>query len=487
MSWLNDQGVRTLWNKAKACFATEESIKKNIKPEDIGAEVRGTADTKVSAHDKSSTAHTDLRELVASLTSKLNAVADSDDTTLDQLSEIVTYIKNNKSLIENVTTSKVNVTDIINTLTSSDTKKPLSAAQGKALKALIDGLSTSKADKATTLEGYGITDGVTKNDFNVVKKRIDDSFEESKERIITWDGDITNRIVVGSYCKVSDVTPPQEIVEQGFRVYFKDRSPYIFSESDTKDYLESLVPGHIGNLELFAIIYEEAVNMDIYGVRFPEPGLYFVFESSDYVAGISFDKYLPEVLELDSLPKHAHLWNEIVGVPFGEVTLATGGDTIVADNIITGSYYKITDAVPLYEDLQNGGVINFYRMTEGSSGLEIEGDLISKTYPNTSDPFTVDLHDNGVTIRYDGIVLVIVSYNGEPVIDDFATNVFDGPGVYFMKGLNVFGNSFSVYSLKVNDYTGFPIASTIKIPDTYLPEDLNITAITDAELDEICV
>ena len=37
--------------------------------------------------------------------------------------------------------TKVNVSDIINNLTSSDSTKPLSAAQGAALKALIDSLS----------------------------------------------------------------------------------------------------------------------------------------------------------------------------------------------------------------------------------------------------------------------------------------------------------------------------------------------------------
>ena len=53
------------------------------------------------------------------------------------------YIKSNRTLIENVTTSKVNVTDIINSLTASDTDKPLSAAQGKVLKELITQLENT--------------------------------------------------------------------------------------------------------------------------------------------------------------------------------------------------------------------------------------------------------------------------------------------------------------------------------------------------------
>ena len=46
------------------------------------------------------------------------------------MSEIVAYIKANKSLIDSVTTNKINVSDIVNNLTTNVTSKPLSAAQG---------------------------------------------------------------------------------------------------------------------------------------------------------------------------------------------------------------------------------------------------------------------------------------------------------------------------------------------------------------------
>ena len=97
-------------------------------------------DNKISTHNTSTAAHSDIRELISGLTTRLNTLANSDDTTLDQMSEIVAYIKNNKSLIDGVTTSKVNVTDIIDNLTTNVTNKPLSAAQGVAIKGLIDAL-----------------------------------------------------------------------------------------------------------------------------------------------------------------------------------------------------------------------------------------------------------------------------------------------------------------------------------------------------------
>lgn len=104
----------------------------------------------IATHNTSTTAHDDIRDLIEGLTTRLNTLADSDDTTLDQLSEIVSYIKNNKTLIEGVTSSKVNVADIVDNLTSTATNKPLSAAQGKALKDLIDTLDGSLATVATS-------------------------------------------------------------------------------------------------------------------------------------------------------------------------------------------------------------------------------------------------------------------------------------------------------------------------------------------------
>ena len=98
-------------------------------------------DTALSTHNTSDSSHNDMRLIISGLTTRLNALADSDDTTLDQLSEIVAYIKNNKSIIDGITTSKVNVSDIIDNLTTSSTDKALSAKQGQILKEMINSLT----------------------------------------------------------------------------------------------------------------------------------------------------------------------------------------------------------------------------------------------------------------------------------------------------------------------------------------------------------
>ena len=72
------------------------------------------------------------------LISAIQTVLTSDDVNLDTLQEVVTKIKSDEGLIASLTSGKVNVSDIVNTLDSTDINKPLSAAQGTALKVLID-------------------------------------------------------------------------------------------------------------------------------------------------------------------------------------------------------------------------------------------------------------------------------------------------------------------------------------------------------------
>lgn len=151
------------WNN-KSDFSGDYNDLKN-KPEkagDIGAEEIGVAETKVSEHNTSETSHNDIRLLIEQLATRINTVLDSDDVDLDQLSEIVAYIKSNKTLIEQVTTNKVNVTDIIDNLTTSVSNKPLSAKQGVELKKLIDAIKVpTKVSELTNDSGYAKQSEVT--------------------------------------------------------------------------------------------------------------------------------------------------------------------------------------------------------------------------------------------------------------------------------------------------------------------------------------
>lgn len=150
----------------------------------------------INTHNTDTSAHSDIRELVSGLTTRLNALADSDDTTLDQLSEIVAYIKNNKSLIDGITTSKVNVADIIDNLTTNVTNKPLSAAQGVALKALID----AKSDASSIIEqNKGLPQKFwrgTQAEYDAVETKSDDTMYiiTDDEGIVEAPGDMQSSV-----------------------------------------------------------------------------------------------------------------------------------------------------------------------------------------------------------------------------------------------------------------------------------------------------
>ena len=134
----NDRGFLTEHQDLSG-YALKSEVPKSAS--DVGADASGTAESKVSEHNISDTAHNDIRLLIQGLTERLNALANSDDETLDQMNEVAAYIKSNKSLIDAITTSKVSVSDIIDNLTTNVSNKPLSAAQGVALKTLIDAIS----------------------------------------------------------------------------------------------------------------------------------------------------------------------------------------------------------------------------------------------------------------------------------------------------------------------------------------------------------
>ena len=73
----------------------------------IANNLSNSIDTKISEHNESTTAHPDIRSLISSLTNKLDTFLDTDDESLDQMSELITFIQNNRTLIEGITTSKV--------------------------------------------------------------------------------------------------------------------------------------------------------------------------------------------------------------------------------------------------------------------------------------------------------------------------------------------------------------------------------------------
>lgn len=118
----------------------------------IGAFVRTELDlTKATIPPSVSQDIADLQTAI----SGINTLLQSDDVNLDSVQELVDYIKNNRSLIDGITTAKVSVADIIDALDSTEAGKPLSAAQGKVLKGLVDALTATVAGVDAEVKAIG--------------------------------------------------------------------------------------------------------------------------------------------------------------------------------------------------------------------------------------------------------------------------------------------------------------------------------------------
>lgn len=285
------------------------------------------------------------------LTRRLNALADSDDTTLDQMSELVAYIKANRELIEGVTTNKVNVSDIIDNLTTNVSNKPLSAAQGVALNNLIDALSKTLSNHVSD-EVAHIT----------ATERTTWNAKPNKEEIPTKYSDLTDDI--------------------------------------------------------------------------------------GYVKQTEFDG-------------HKHVWKDITDRAFGEfpVEKGKGIDTVISNDVVYGSYYKVSDAIPTLAEVQQGGTVSYYAISNG----EITGELVTANFPEGD--YRVTESTNGIRINYDGVPLVLISFNGNPNFGAVTFPVVTEAGVYFDAGLYR-----CMHSLTINNYTGFEVIRTL--PKKYLPKDI---------------
>lgn len=168
-SFENDKGYLTSETDPTVPDWAKESKKPAYTYDEVGAEEKGTALGLLTFHNTDTEGHSDIRLLIKELSDRLNAVADSTDIDLNQLSEVVTYIKENRDLIEGVTSSKVNVADIIPNLTTNVDDKPLSASQGVLLKALIDAITVpTKVSQLVNDENYlkqkDLTDYITKEE-----------------------------------------------------------------------------------------------------------------------------------------------------------------------------------------------------------------------------------------------------------------------------------------------------------------------------------
>ncbi len=103
----------------------------------------------------------DSLEKLYAIIQAIETTLQSDDVTLDTIQELVSRVKSDEGLLVSLTSGKVNVTDIVDNLNSSAANKPLSAAQGQSLSALIANEITNRilgdsAKQNTLVSGVNI-------------------------------------------------------------------------------------------------------------------------------------------------------------------------------------------------------------------------------------------------------------------------------------------------------------------------------------------
>lgn len=101
-------------------------------------DVAGTSEELLKGHNENELSHADIRESLKNLNDKITRFLGTPQEDLDELSEILGLIADNKDLISGITTNKINYTDIVDNLESEDTNKVLSAKQGKELATQLD-------------------------------------------------------------------------------------------------------------------------------------------------------------------------------------------------------------------------------------------------------------------------------------------------------------------------------------------------------------
>ena len=322
----------------------------------VGADPKGTADSKVSTHNTSDTSHNDIRLLIEDLTTRLNTLANSTDADLDQLSEVVAYIKANRTLIESITTSKVSVSDIVNNLTTNVTNKPLSAAQGVALKALIDAIKVpTKLSELTEDTTHRVVTDTEKNAWN------------AKSDFSGKYADLEGKPTIPSKTSQLDNDSGFLTQHQSLSGYAKTADHYTKTESDDKyqpkgDYLTSVPSEYVTETELANKKYLTSVPSE------------YVTETELNAKG-----YLTQHQDLSSYAKKS----EIPTVPT-KVSVFTNDAGYVKNT-------ELNSALDSKADMSEGA---FY--IEGSGTTDSTAK--TSTWVGTSDRIT-EYYD-GLTIRY---------------------------------------------------------------------------------------
>ena len=142
----------------------------------------------------------------------INTLLQSDDTTLDELQELVDFIKENKteldtlgianiSGLQTALDGKIAIADIVDNLTTADSTKVLSANQGVQLKTMIDNITTLLSSDDLNLDTLQeVVDALKNINMDTLSETENRNFLGSQNPTTLTDiviPDNTNKLLVG--------------------------------------------------------------------------------------------------------------------------------------------------------------------------------------------------------------------------------------------------------------------------------------------------
>ena len=361
-------------------------------------ETKTGTDNKISVHNTSTSAHSDIRLLIAELTTKLNNFLDVDDTTTDQLSELIALIQDNATDIEAITSGKVSVSDIVNNLTTNVTNKPLSAAQGVAIKVLIDALDSAlDAHDANTAKHITSTE---RTNWNAAKTHADSAHAPSNAE---KNQNAFSNIKVGSTTIMADAaTDTLELVGSNITI----------TPDATNDKVTLAVANGTTSAKGVVQLTNSTSSTSTTTAATPNSvksayDLANTAKTNATTAQTKADSAY-SLAESKADKNHTHSWSDLQNKPFGDEIESE--ETLMSNKTISmygDGWYRITPIVELIEGITykvtfNGATYESVAWVSPTTGTicigngEIYG---GEDYGNWSAPFAFE-YDNGTFSLY---------------------------------------------------------------------------------------
>lgn len=126
------------------------STKPKYTASEVGAEEKGIAASRVSAHNSNANAHADIRNMINNVVNMFNSYV-----TQGQFQQVYNYTQTNAANINQLRTDAVLKKDIVDDLYTNTTVRPLSARQGMLLRSAVDKI-TPKYAGLLLWDGYSL-------------------------------------------------------------------------------------------------------------------------------------------------------------------------------------------------------------------------------------------------------------------------------------------------------------------------------------------